>query len=102
MEASRVASKYEFSEKMEEEFGFLFFTNDESKSSTEGGQEAKAQKFRWSAALRGGSLQIYVLCVIFVLRSVFKVLRFDNVAYITVNGFKFGMVEFDSVYFCHL
>ena len=60
MEASRVASKYEFSEKIEEEFSFLFFTSDESKSSTEGGQEAKAQKKFTSTSVmaQGGSQEI--------------------------------------------
>ena len=59
MEASQVASKYEFSEKMEE-FSFLFFTSDESKSSTEGGQEAKAQKKFTSTSVmaQGGSQEI--------------------------------------------
>ena len=54
-----MASKYEFSEKMEE-FSFLFFTSDESKSSTEGGQEAKAQKKFASTSVmaQGGSQEI--------------------------------------------
>ena len=54
-----MASKYEFSEKMEE-FSFLFFTSDESKSSTEGGQEAKAQKKFTSTSVmaQGGSQEI--------------------------------------------
>ena len=45
---------------MEEEFSFLFFTSDESKSSTEGGQEAKAQKKFTSTSVmaQGGSQEI--------------------------------------------
>ena len=59
IEASQVASKYEFSEKMEMEFRFLFASTG-AKSSTEGGQEAKAQnKFTSTSVMaQGGSQEI--------------------------------------------
>ena len=59
MEASQVASKYAFAEKMEMEFRFLFASAG-AKSSTEGGQEAKAQnKFTSTSVMaQGGSQEI--------------------------------------------
>ncbi|CAH3123054.1 unnamed protein product [Pocillopora meandrina] len=59
IEASQVASKYEFSEKMEMEFRFLFASGG-AKSSTEGGQEAKAQnKFTSTSVMaQGGSKRL--------------------------------------------